>query len=110
MPSPARTLAVASWFGVGVATAGVLTLDAEVMAAGMLAAGLLGLAWGFLTHHPAPAEPASDGACPVCDHPFGELRHACYGVRDSESELVGDRHASDDRRPVWDADVMGAPE
>lgn len=109
MISPTRTLAIGSWFGIGVAAAGVATVDAEVMATGMLAAGLLGLAWGYFTHNIHPdaditEHAAADGACPVCDHPFGELAHACIGLRDDESNM------RPERRPVWDPDVMGAPE
>ncbi|WP_170292418.1 hypothetical protein [Mycolicibacterium grossiae] len=29
--------------------------------------------------HDAPV-PADDGACPICDHPFGHMRHACIGA------------------------------
>jgi len=31
-------------------------------------------------HRSARAFDDCDGACPVCDYPFGELRHACLGA------------------------------
>lgn len=109
-----KALAVAGWFGIGIAAGGILTVDAEVMATGMLTAGLFGLAWGYVTYNPRrPATPAAgddgdDGACPVCDHPYGELAHACIGLRDAESSHL--HQPAQDRRPVWDTNIMGAPE
>jgi hypothetical protein len=35
--------------------------------------------WFHAGHRSVPAPDDSDGACPACDYPFGELNHMCFG-------------------------------
>ena len=47
----------------------------------MILHAMFGLA-ARLTHfgHHGPAIGDDDGACSVCDHPFGDLSHMCIGA------------------------------
>jgi hypothetical protein len=41
--------------------------------------------WLHVHHRTVPLD---DGACPVCDYPFGEMRHVCVGGQDT---VIDDR-------------------
>lgn len=43
---------------------------------------LLGLSARLINWGPENRAPVldDDGACPVCDHPFGDLSHMCIGA------------------------------
>jgi hypothetical protein len=44
--------------------------------------------WLHAGHRSVAAVDDCDGACPACDHPFGELNHMCFG---GPSTVASDR-------------------
>lgn len=72
-------LATFAWLGALGAVYGAAILNANVMGVSGLGAAVSALAWGVIRAVTRGEAVDDDGACPICDHPFGEFRHACIG-------------------------------